>query len=120
MGLGVFQHNFIYKNRPLFGGHSLLSPELADKILNKQMQILSYAQIVPRYINLVGTNSLFKTSVIAELSLECYQINQKITDIIQISKINPVLLKNKLFLILDFINQMSSKSQLTNDQNKDN
>ena len=42
---------------------------------------------------------------------------------IQISKINSILLKKKkkkLFLILDFRNQMLPKSQLTNDQNKDN
>ena len=41
---------------------------------------------------------------------------------IQISKINPILLKKKkkkLFFILDFRNQMLPKSQLTNDQNKD-
>lgn len=79
---------------------------------------MSYAQIVPLFEQI----HIFKTNIISELSLKHYQINQKVTNIIQISKIaNPVLLENKLLLILDFIYQMSPKSQQTtsDDQNKD-
>ena len=73
--------------------------------------------------SLTGTNSHFKTSIISELSLKCYQIHQKVANIIQISKItSPVLLENKLFFILDSIHQTPPKSQWTtsDDQNKEN
>ena len=57
--------SLVCSNKTLFtktghcGGHSLLNLDPVNKILNKQIQILSYAQIVTHCINLVGTNELF-------------------------------------------------------------
>lgn len=79
-------------------------------------------KLLPDLSTLLRHTHIFKTSIIAKLYLECYQINQNM-NIIQISKIpNTVLHENKLYFILDFINQVLPKSQLStlNDQNKDN